>query len=495
MRTAMDGLRFGWMQAVVLAVLAAMGPAQSPGASPFAIPQPSDVDSMEPAVVEVLGRMIALAQADSLSAEAIGRLGTFYRANFLNELSLPCYRRATELAPDEARWHHLTGLVAAETGLAEAAERSFLRVLELSGEYPAALFGLGEVLFETGRTEEAAAYYERLSAVSPESAAGRYGLGRVAYRRKDYSRAAEVLTEADRRSHGSKKVAHLLGLALRRIARKTGDAALERRARRRLESARGEDSVRLVADRWSESLGELAVTASVVERRAAALIAERRFDEASALYAEVVRRHPDNWAFLLEFARVRFAQDKKAEAAALCERATEVAPGNAQAWAGLAEIRYAQGDHSEALRAAERAVILSPSEAQYAYLCGRILLDSGRTERSAEVFGQVLELEPNHAGAAVRLADALNRLKRPDQALRAARRAVELGARDTYARFELAVALDLTGDVAGAREALRAVLSLDPSSRSARRYLDWIENRPREQPGEDRNHRAENREN
>ena len=82
--------------------------------------------------------------------------------------------------------------------------------------------------------------------------------------------------------------------------------------------------------------------------------------------------------------------------------------------------------------------------------------------------------DPSHAGATVRLADALLRLQRNEEALPLARRAVELDADSAYARFELGIALARSGDFEQSERELRTALELAPQSRAAQVYLDWV---------------------
>ena len=60
------------------------------------------------------------------------------------------------------------------------------------------------------------------------------------------------------------------------------------------------------------------------------------------------------------------------------------------------------------------------------------------------------------------------------EAVEAAHKAVALDPRSAYAHFQLGAALDHTGDLEGAERELRTTLSLDPSSKSTRDYLEWI---------------------
>jgi tetratricopeptide (TPR) repeat protein len=414
-------------------------------------------------------------------ANAAARLGMLYNANFLTGLSVSCYERAIELDPRNPQWHYLLALASADVGDAETAESELGKVLALSPDHPAAMFHLGQVLLDTGRTEQAGELFERLTNVSPDSAGGYYGLGRVEYRRKHYERAKRLCEEALQRSPDSKRVKHQLGLVYRRLGRESSNPQLTARAEELLNAPYGEDPVSLVEDAWRDEVGQFALMAAALFENAKALRSAGRLGEAADLYEEIVRRHPDHWGFVVQLADLLYAQGRKRESRSYFERATKIAPQSARPWGGLAEVCRDLGDHAAACSAAERAAALAPDDVAVVYLRGRVFMDAGRLEESITSFRKVLEMDERHAGAAVRLADALNRARRHAEALDAARKAVALQPDSAYAHFQLASALDHTGDWDGAKRELETTLSLQPSSTSAKQYLEWIKQKQRGQ--------------
>jgi tetratricopeptide (TPR) repeat protein len=66
-----------------------------------------------------------------------------------------------------ARAHDSLGLLAAVSGDADGAARSWTRALQLSPDDPDALFNLGTLLWRQGRQDQARPYLERFLAIAP----------------------------------------------------------------------------------------------------------------------------------------------------------------------------------------------------------------------------------------------------------------------------------------------------------------------------------------
>lgn len=76
-------------------------------------------------------------------------------------------RRANALDPDDPAIRHLVGVGMANFRMAEEAQRSFRKALEINPDYAPALGSLGVSLMYVGRTEEAIALIERALRLSP----------------------------------------------------------------------------------------------------------------------------------------------------------------------------------------------------------------------------------------------------------------------------------------------------------------------------------------
>jgi tetratricopeptide (TPR) repeat protein len=443
-----------------------------PENSTFTIPLPEDLDAMEPAVVEAIQK--AVAEAKTQTPSALGHLAVLYHANYLVPLSVPCYQRAIELQPDNARWHYLLAMAAEELGDLNLAAEELRAALRLSPDHSGALFRLGQVLFNMEQTEGAAEVFERLCTASPEAAGGYFGLGRVEYRRKDYDHARLFFTKAYERAPHSKRVLYQLGLVLRHLGRTQDDRSTMDRARECLKGAQGDDYTELVTDPWERELLDTSIMTAALAKEASDLLAVGRRDEAAAVYERLVQRQPGHWGFTFQLANLRYRQGRYQESRVLFERTVQIAPQNAVAWSCLAEICGKTGDLPAACEAVTRAMALAPDDNDLTHLAARLFFAAGRLTESVELLQKVLQRNPGHAQAAALRADALVRLERYAEAVEAAHTAIALDPQSAYAHFQLGAALDHTGDLEGAERELRTTLSLDPSSKSTRDYLEWI---------------------
>ncbi|MEM1180089.1 MAG: tetratricopeptide repeat protein, partial [Acidobacteriota bacterium] len=83
-------------------------------------------------------------------AVAFGSLGELYHGYDLAEAAMASYRNAHRLAPGDARWKHLLGILQRLEGELEGAAASFASVLDSEPDDLAATLHLAEVQLEAG---------------------------------------------------------------------------------------------------------------------------------------------------------------------------------------------------------------------------------------------------------------------------------------------------------------------------------------------------------
>ena len=96
-----------------------------------------------------------------------------------------------------------------------------------------------------------------------------------------------------------------------------------------------------------------------------------------------------------------------------------------------------------------------------------------RTDEARAEYERAISLDPKMAEACLNLGILLLD-RRPADAVAPLRKAVELLPAQSRPRSLLAVALDRSGDEAGAMESFEAVLHLDPNDLTAIKYLGWF---------------------
>jgi len=103
---------------------------------------------------------------------------------------------------------------------------------------------------------------------------------------------------------------------------------------------------------------------------------------------------------------------------------------------------------------------------------GVVMLHAKRYDHALTAFHRVLELDPAMPEAHVNAGFALLGMDRPDAASDFFRSAIELRPRQLNAYYGLAEALERTGDLAGARGAMRTYAHLAPADDPFRRKAE-----------------------
>ena len=174
------------------------------------------------------------------------------------------------------------------------------------------------------------------------------------------------------------------------------------------------------------------------------VLAERegRADRASTAYYAALEVDPGFAPARENLARLLFAAGEVEEALVQYKRLVEVAPGDARAFAGLAETLLRLGRNAEAERAVLGASKRFPGSAELALLTARIALHEGRYDVALAHLSPLAERHDELGGAALSwIATTELARGRPEHAVGAALRALELVPNDTVATYALAIAL------------------------------------------------------
>src|SRR5262245_12729414 len=163
-------------------------------------------------------------------------------------------------------------------------------------------------------------------------------------------------------------------------------------------------------------------------------------------------------------------------AIAVLESALEVDPDHAAAWCRLSAAYLDIGEARESLDAAKRAMTLG--EPAWAHrLASLALVELGRHDEAVVSAIEAVRRDPDDWRGLVTLAEALF-FAEPEQALRAARRAVELAPDEPRAHEVLGDAAMLAHDWMLAENAYRDALRLDPTNHEVTTKLDRVVRRP-----------------
>ena len=117
---------------------------------------------------------------------------------------------------------------------------------------------------------------------------------------------------------------------------------------------------------------------------------------------------------------------------------------------------------------------MSEHEAYESFLDGSDLLASGNPHAAAVALERARDLEPEKASVRETLARAYYRSARYGAAAAEFARAVDLDPVNDYAHFGLGLALQRTGDLAGARRHLRLATAMRPDNADYRDALAHV---------------------
>jgi choline-sulfatase len=187
-----------------------------------------------------------------------------------------------------------------------------------------------------------------------------------------------------------------------------------------------------------------------------------RASEAARAIDEAARRDPRSPEVPLTQARAFAAEGRADEAARAYQRALDLAPDNPEALVGLGNIALRQGDLAGAGRLFERVLVHDPTDLPARTGRALVLGRQGQMPEAIALLQQVVRDAPSDGQALAGLGAALARSGSPGAAVPYFERAVIAGLRTPSVLNGLGFAKLESGDRAGALEALRESLSIEP---------------------------------
>ena len=196
------------------------------------------------------------------------------------------------------------------------------------------------------------------------------------------------------------------------------------------------------------------------------------FREATSLWADTVRKRPDNVRAHSHYGEALRAAGDLPAARREFETAVRLDPNYAVAHNNLAIVAGAEGRRVEAIRHAERAVELMPKSAALRTNLGNsIAAVAGRREEALRHYAEALALDPSYAEAHRNRAAILLQLGRTAEAVDAYAELVRQRPRDPEAVTALGAALALAGRPREALSHCETALRLDDENAQVRANL------------------------
>lgn len=388
--------------------------------------------------------------------------GQVYLDALRPEAAAPHFRRAVAALPNDTDALAHLGLALLLSGRADEAARVFTRVAESSAESAAVQFYLGSAIRLTDdvrRLPEAETHLRRATELDPTAALYHYELGLAHVQLRNWPGARAALEQA---------------------AALKADLSEAQRDLSRLYAREGESALAAVArSRYLRLVG-------------AAPQAVRELEP-------LARAQPDDLPLSLELAEAYYDSWQTPKTLLLLHKLEAKDPGSELVLAAVFRGERAAGHDAKALEALDRLLKLTPGDtdlldqrvdllqrlARYEELetlltqlrdqepekparhfeLGQALAQwstrPDRMEAAEASFREVIRLQPNAAEAHYRLGLALERARRPAEAVRSFRRALDLSPRMTDALRALARSYALVNDKERSAEAFRAYRALN----------------------------------
>jgi protein O-GlcNAc transferase len=253
------------------------------------------------------------------------------------------------------------------------AEAIYRAILERVPEHPEALHHLGLIEAERGRLDEADRLMTLSDRLKPGDPDWRFNLGRLAALRGDLPRSRDLFASVLAQEPGNIDAAISLGSALLQLGHLPS-------ARAQLDAA-----LRRAPDR-PDALTVLGLTEAATGNLA----------EAERLCREAARRAPE-WADARgNLGHVLRTLGRDAEAAAECRQALALQPGHVEALVNLGMIAYDRRALDEARDCFERALRARPGHTEARFGLAEALIADGRVSEGRAVLADLVRENPRN---------------------------------------------------------------------------------------------------
>jgi tetratricopeptide (TPR) repeat protein len=305
---------------------------------------------------------IQTARADALaqpkSGQASGRLGMVLQVNEIYGPAVLVYQRAIRLEPKEFAWRYYQAQSLQLSFQLEAALAAIDEALRLRPDYTPAIVKRAELLFKLGRIKEADAALEPALTQNPGAAPVLFLMAQIKSAEQDFHASEDLY-------HRACEAAPTYGAAWRGLAeavRRSGHSADSARYLQLADNYK--DNTPLLPDELSDEVRKLATGIEPRLRLAKQYMDQRRFDDATRLYKEVLRTHPDhpecleNLLYMAQFPN----QSSPEEVEAYYAAAVRVSPESAHVYLYYGTALAGQGKYDAAVAAIEKAIARKPND-------------------------------------------------------------------------------------------------------------------------------------
>lgn len=191
-------------------------------------------------------------------------------------------------------------------------------------------------------------------------------------------------------------------------------------------------------------------------------------------FKTVLQMAPDNALSYVSFAQLRVAQKRWNDAEALYRQALARDPNSLAAIRGLAELFLAENKPGDAETFLAQQVATNPKSPSLSLLQGEVSLRLKQPEAAAAAFSRALELDPKNASALASLGEAQDTLNQKDKAIESYKRAIAISPQSVSLYLALGSVYEKQGDWQQARDSYQKAHDIQPDNPLAANNLAYI---------------------
>jgi len=397
------------------------------------------------------------------------------------------YRQILDYQPRHADALHLLGVLAEQSGDAQAAITSIEQAIAAQPERAAQAayyFSLAGAQMTSGAREAALESYRQVLARNPAHFAARVNFGLALQERGDLAEAVAQYRLAEQVRADVPELYNNLGNALQAQGDyPAAQAALLRALTLRPDYAQAHNNLgntlkaqqhyALALTHFQQALTLKPDYLEAHFNRGNVLEAQGELDAALAAYRQALTLNPNFYPALNNAGHILKEQGKLTEAIATLQRAIALRPDDVEAYNNLGNALKAQGNGAAAVACYRRALELAPQRASTYYNLGNTLQDMGAYEAAVAAYRQALARQPDYVEVFHNLGSALSSQGKAAAALACLRHALDLQPDFDLARSSLLFHLNYESDCPPAEylaEARRFGASL---AQRAQPYTAW----------------------
>jgi len=377
------------------------------------LPDP-DLTGMEQQVIEEVERRRHALQQNLKSDTTWGGLAMILDVHGLKAESIPCYKQAAALNPNDFNWAYFCAIVLRKMGFSEALE-FFEKSTDLMRDYLPLQIRYGQALIDADRLEDALETFEYAVSLDSTSSHAHLGLAQVAFSRVEFEASLTHLTKTLELNPRHREAHAMTADVLRRLGRLD-------ESRKEMEITQRLPLTTSIGDSVYQILVAEGVSAFWHRQRGFALLSKERLDEGFEELRKALALKPDP------------------------EGHNSV--GNLLSQAG----RY-----DEAMSEYHKAISLAPNYGPPYQNLGETLSKVGRKEEAVLWLEKSLRLIPKSAEVYLDLALIYYKLKRPNDTIYTLRRGLNATGGDVSIALRLAwlLATESNAELRSGAEAVR----------------------------------------